>query len=321
MRINATLASAAVALALATSPAAASKLTVTHYGRIIATLPWVVAYKTGMIKKAGLNIDGFISGSGGGSTLRNLLASDLPVGEVSTSGALAAARAGVKLKMIYAASNDIGELAWASKPGSGIKTIKDLAGKKIAFTRPKSITEMVVLHALKAEGLTGKVKSVALGGLGPALTALSAGAVAAAPLNDPRMTLHAKDYHIIFYARQYFPKISWAVGITTAKFAKAHPDVVRKIVEVHRKAVEYIYAHPAEVAKIYAKEWKVTLPQAKAILPKYYKWHHWNAGAFSKKGMLTMIDGLHSVGEMKGPVHWLKLIDQEFLPAGLHRKL
>lgn len=321
MRVKATLAFAAIAAALATTPATAAKLTVTHYGRIIATLPWVVALDTGMFKKAGLDISGFTSGSGGGSTVRNLLASDLPVGEVSTSAALAAARAGVDLKIIYAANNDVGELAWAAKPGSGIKTIKDLAGKKIAFTHPKSTTEMIVRYALKKEGLTGKVQALPLGGLGPALTALAEGAVAAAPLNDPRMTLHAKDYHILFYARQYYPKFSWAVGITTVKFAKAHPDTVRKIVEVHRKAVDYIYAHPKEATRIYAKAWNVKLPEAEAILPKYFKWHHWNAGAFSKQGLETMLDGLHSVGEMKGPVDWSKLIDQEYLPKDLRRKL
>ena len=63
------------------------------------------------------------------------------------------------------------------------------------------------------------------------------------------------------------------------------------------------------------------LPEAEAILPKYYKWHHWNAGAFSKKGLAAVVDGLHSVGEMKGPVDWSKLIDQEYLPKDLRTKL
>ena len=321
MRINVTLASAAIAAALVTTPASAAKITVTQYGRIIATLPWAVALHTGMFKKAGLDVDGFIAGTGGGSTMRNLLASEMPIGEVSTSVALAAARSGVKLKIIYAASNHVGELAWASKPGSGIKTIKDLVGKKIAFTHPKSTTEMIVRYALKKEGLTDKVQALPLGGLGPALTAMSEGAVAAAPLNDPRMTLHPKNYHILFYAWQYYPKFSWSVGVTTEKFAKEHPDVVRKIVEIHRQAVDYIYAHEKEAAAVYAKVWNVKLPEAEAILPKYYKWHHWNAGAFSKTGLAAVVEGLHSVGEMEGPVDWSKLIDQEYLPKDLRTKL
>jgi NitT/TauT family transport system substrate-binding protein len=313
MRIKATLASIAVATALAVTPAAAAKLTITQYGRIIATLPWAVALDKGMFKEAGLDIDGITAGSGGGTSLRNLLASEIPVGEVSSSVALAAARSGVKLKIIYTASNHVGELAWAAKPGTGIKSIKDLVGKKIAFTNPRSTTEMIVRYALEKEGLADKVTALPLGGLGPALTALSQGAVAAAPLNDPRMTLHPKDYQILFYAWQYYPRFSWSLGVTTEEYAKAHPDVVRKIVALHRKAVEYVYAHHKEAAESYAKHWNVKLAEAEAILPKYYDWHHWSAGEFDKVGLDTVVNGLHTVGELKGPVDWSKLIDQEYL--------
>lgn len=314
MHINTTFASIALAAAVLVSPAAAAdKLTVTQYGRIIATLPWAVALEKGMFKEAGLDIDGVTAGSGGGTSLRNLLASELPVGEVSTSVVIAAAKAGVKLKIIYTASNHVGELAWAAKPNSGINSIHDLVGKKVAYTNPKSTTEMILRYALKKENLTDKVEAIPLGGLGPALTALSQGAVAAATLNDPRMTLQAKDYKILFYAWQYYPQFSWAVGVTTEDYAKAHPDIVRKIVAVHRKAVEYIYAHHKDAAEVYAKVWNVSEPEAEAILPKYYDWHHWNAGEFSKAGLDTVVEGLHTVGELEGPVDWSQLIDQEFL--------
>ncbi len=319
--INATIASIVFATAVAATPATAAKLTVTQYGRIIATLPWAVALEKGMFKEAGLDIDGITAGSGGGTSLRNLLASELPIGEVSTSVVLAAAKTGVNLKIIYAASNHIGELAWASKPDSDVKSMKDLVGKKIAFTNPRSTTEMIVRYALKKEGLTDKVQALPLGGLGPALTALSQGAVAAAPLNDPRMTLHPKDYHIIFYGWQYYPKFSWSVGVTTKEFAEQHPDIVRKIVAVHRKAVEYIYAHHKEAAEVYAKVWNIKPNQAALILPKYYDWHHWNVGDFSKEGLAAVVEGLESVGELKGPVDWSKLIDQQYLDKDLQRSL
>ena len=94
MRIKATIATIALATAVATAPASAAKLTVTQYGRIIATLPWAVALEKGMFKEAGLDIDGITAGSGGGTSLRNLLANELPIGEVSTSVVLAAAKTG-----------------------------------------------------------------------------------------------------------------------------------------------------------------------------------------------------------------------------------
>jgi len=185
VRTGLVVALAAVAIA---TPATAANLTISQYGRIAGTLPWAVALEKGMFKAAGLDIDGITAGSGGGTTMRNTLAGEIRVGEVSTSVAIAAARSGVKLKVIYAASNHVGELAWAAKPDSGINSIKDLIGKKVAYTNPRSTTEMVVRYALEKENLTDKVEILPLGGLGPALTALSQSAVAAAPLNDPLRT-------------------------------------------------------------------------------------------------------------------------------------
>src|SRR5215472_17029078 len=110
------------------------------------------------------------------------------------SAANAGTLAGVELKALASSSNHIGELTWAAKPDAGINSIKDLVGKKVAYTSPKSITEMVIRTALKQEGLAGKVDILPLGGLGPALTALAQGAVAAAPLNDPALTVTPDKY-------------------------------------------------------------------------------------------------------------------------------
>src|SRR5262245_61962194 len=73
------------ALTLAVTPAFAAKITVSQYGRLVATLPWAVAQETGMFKEAGLDIDGITAGAGGGTSLRNMLAGELPYAELATS--------------------------------------------------------------------------------------------------------------------------------------------------------------------------------------------------------------------------------------------
>jgi NitT/TauT family transport system substrate-binding protein len=308
-------------VSLLTTHAEAAKITVTQYGRIVATLPWAVALEKGMFKDAGLDIDGITPGSGGGTSLRNMLAGDLPYAEVSTSVIIAATQQGMQLKAIDSGSNHIGELAWAAKPGSGINSIRDLVGKKVAFTNPRSTTEQVILTALKREGLTGKVEALPLGGLGPALTALSQDAVAAAPLNDPAMTLTPDKYKILFYGYQYYPKFTWQAGVTTNEFAEKHPDILRKIVAVHRRAVEFVYNNREEAMRIYAKVWHVSEDEARAILPKYYGWEHWSRGDFSKEGLAAVNDGLMLVGELQGGFDWSRVIDQSFLDEDLRRPL
>ena len=306
---------------LSSLPAKAEKLTITQYGRIIATLPWAVALEKGYFKEAGLDVDGITAGAGGGTSVRNMLAGSLPYAELSTAAVIAAVKAGVDLKVVDTAANHPGELAWASKPNAGLKSIKDLVGKKVGFTNPKSTTEMVLRAAFEKEGMTGKVEILAMGGLGPAITALNQGAIAAAPLNDPQMTLEPQNFNILFYAFDYYPFFSWSVGVTTPEFAAKNPDKVRAMMKVHRKAVELIYSNPDEAAKVYAKVWEVSEAEAKAILPKYIKWKHWSNGEFSKEGLETMVSGLRLVGDLDGPFDWSKVIDQSFLDNDLRHPL
>jgi NitT/TauT family transport system substrate-binding protein len=321
MRIRATLAAAVTAAAFVATPACAAKITVSQYGRLVATLPWAVALEKGMFKEAGLEIDGITAGAGGGTSLRNMLAGDLPYAELATSAAIAGSLAGVELKALASSSNHIGELTWAAKPDAGIASIKDLVGKKVAYTSPKSITEMVIRTALKQEGLTGKVEVLPLGGLGPALTALAQGAVAAAPWNDPALTVTPDKYKVLFYGHQYYPRFTWQVAVTTKEFAAKSPATLRKLLAVHRKAVEFVYANRAETARIYAKVWEVSAAEADAILPKYYEWQHWSRGDFSQEGLAAVVDGLISVGDLKEPFDWSRLIDQSLLDEDLRRPL
>ncbi len=303
------------------APVHAENLTVSQYGRIAATLPWAVALKTGMFKAEGLDIDGITASAGGGTSLRNMMAGHLPFAEVAASAVIAGVHAGLDLEVVMATSNHIGELAWAAMPGNGVSSIKDLAGKKVAFSSPRSITEMVIRTALKDEGLTGKVEALPLGGLGPGLTALAQGAVAAAPLNDPALTLEPQKYKVLFYGYQYYPKFTWALGVTTREFAEKNPKIVRALVKIRRESVDYMYAHRAETAKIYAEVWGVDPANAEKLLPKYYDWGHWSHGEFSREGLRAVVDGMMSVGELQAPFDWSKVIDQSFLDPDLRTKL
>ena len=180
---------------------------------------------------------------------------------------------------------------------------------------------MVIRTALKQEGLAGKVDILPLGGLGPALTALAQGAVAAAPLNDPALTVTPDKYKVLFYGHQYYPKFTWQVAVTTKEFAAKNSQTLRKILKVHRQAVEFVYNNREEAARIYAKVWEVSLAEANAILPKYYEWQHWSRGDFSKEGLAAVTNGLISVGELTEPFDWGKLIDQSLLDEDLRRPL
>ena len=313
---------AAVFAIAAPASARASDFAVSQYGRVTATLPWAVAMEKGLFADAGLKIDHIISGEGGGTTLRNMLASDLPYGEVATSAALAAIRSGLDVVIVNTASDHIGEIALVANPRGNVHAVQDLAGKKAGFTNPKSTSELLLRLALKQAGMTGKVEMVGTGGFGGGLTLLDSGGIDAAPLIDPILTLKPDKYRVIFHFADLIPRVTWLVGVTTRKFASEHPDVVRKMIEVHRRGVDYIYAHHDDAIAIYAKVWQQDPKQVASYFPKYFGYKgEWSRGGFDKDALSTMSEGLQLIGESNGPVDWKAAIDQQYLSKDLQQPL
>ncbi len=300
----------------------ASELAVSQYARVTATLPWAVAMEKGYFADEGIKLDHIISGKGGGTTLRNMLASDLPYGEVATSAALAAIRSGLDIVIVNTASDHIGEIALVANPKSNIHKVQDLQGKKAGFTNPKSTSELLLRLALKEAGMTGKVEPVATGGFGGGLTLLDSGGIDAAPLIDPVLTLQPDKYRVIFHFADLIPRMTWLVGVTTRKFAQDHPDTVRKLIKIHRRGVDYIYAHHDDAIRIYAKYWQQDPKAVATYFPKYFGYMgEWSPGGFDKEALSKMSDGLELIGDSKGPVDWKAAIDQQFLPKDLQKPL
>lgn len=311
------------ALAIAwCAPAQAFQLAVSQYGRVTASLPWAIAMEKGFFNDAGIKIDQIIAGAGGGTTLRNVLASDLPYGEVATSAALAAARSGVNVVIVNTASSHIGEIALIADAKSGIAKMSDLAGKKVGFTAPKSTSEILVRLALKETQMAGKVELVATGGFGPGLTALTTGAIQAAPAIDPILTLETSKYKTVLPFADIIPRMTWLVGITTREFAEKNPELLRKLIAVRKRGVDYIYANRDDAMKIYAKVWQQDPAQVATYFPKYFGYEgEWTRGEFEKLGLDKMSEGLQIVEEVDKPVDWKAIIDQRFLPPELQKPL
>lgn len=320
--VRAVMLAVPLAAAAAWQPARADQLSISQYEQVTATLPWAVAEKKNMFKAAGLQIDSIIAGAGGGSTLRNMLASDLPYGEVAMSAALAAIRSGVDIVVVNVASDHIGEITLVTRPGSPINSIADLVGKKVAFTNAKSTSELLSRMAFTKAGVADKVTLVPTGGFGPGLTALDVGGVDAAPLTDPLLSVQPDKYKRIFAFGTLVPRITWLVGVSTRAFANSNPDKLRKLIAVRREAVDYIYAHPDEAAAIYAEAWGAKLDDVKKLFPKYFTMPDlWSRGNFTKEGLDAISTGLQLDGEISAPVDWSKVIDQSFLPADLQKPL
>ena len=308
---------AAAALLLPTA-ARAEEISVTQYGASLYGLPFTVAQKIGAFTRAGIDITGFIGSGGGGTTVRNLFASETPYGEVAVGAALAAAAAGLPLRITNIGTRTAAEASLVTMPGSPIRTLADLQGQKIALTSPKGVSEMLFLLAMRTAGLDpARVTRIYSGGYGPSLTLLEQGGAAAAALIEPLSLQRADRYRTLVAYRDLLPPMTTSVGITSPAYAAAQPGKLRAIIAARREGVRAIYDDPAAAAAICAAAYDLPPAIATAAVANMISPRMWSEGNVVQPELDRMIEALKLIDQVQFAPDWSRLIDQAFLPPDL----
>jgi NitT/TauT family transport system substrate-binding protein len=309
----------ALVVMIAVSPggARAESITVTHYGSAFYGAPYAVAMAKGFFKQHGVDITGVLTSAGGGTSVRNMLASDLPFGEVALSAAVAAINHGEPLKILFGGVDTVNDILWIAKPGAPLHSFKDLKGKRVAFTSPGSATNMILLMALKAQGMTqADMHLMPAGDVGANLSAVLTGAVDAAMTNEPVWSENQGKIQAVFRSCDVVPcNMMQSVGVTTVAYlnSAAGQQTLGGIVAGRREGVAFIYAHPDEAADIVAKAFNGEPALYRKVFQNFVKIQYWTPGIIDKAGMDHMVEGLQIMGQQKGPVDWDKLIDARFI--------
>lgn len=321
VRLFFALAASCTALSLPVT-AQATELVVSHYAELMYGVPWAIALDQGYFKKRGANITGILSSDGGGTTIRNMMASEVPYTETALSAAVSAIRDGLDLKIVNGAVNKAADLVWVTMPNSPVKNIQDLVGRKLAYTRASSTTQVLGLLAMKSAGVpVDKVTQLSLGTIGAGLTALEQGAVDAAPELEPTYTRNLKKFRVVFNVADVMPPVAQHVGVVNAKFLREHPERVKAIILARRDGVQFLKAHPEEAAKITAKAYDMPLAIISSALTRLLAAGYWDEGALDYAAMDRSVTGLHLVGAYPTPkADWSTIVDESALPADLKSK-
>ena len=210
------------------------------------------------------------------------------------------------------------EASLVTMPGSDVKTLAGLAGKKVALTSPKGVSEMLFLLAMRTAGLDpSSVQRVYSGGYGPSLTLLDQGAVAAAALIEPLSIQRADRYHTLLAYRDVLPPMTTSVGITSPAYAEAHGPALRAIIAGRREGVLSIYRDPAAAAAVCAKAYDLPPAVATVAVDNMVGPRMWSEGGFIQPELDRMIEALKLIGQVTAPPDWSTLIDRSFLPPDL----
>jgi NitT/TauT family transport system substrate-binding protein len=304
----------------------AEEIVVSNYGVAANGMPYAVALEKGFFKAEGADVSGILSSAGGGTTVRNLMTGHLSFGEIDIAGTVAAIQQGADLKIVSDNVLTVAEFVWAVKPDSPIKTIKDLKGRKIGYTNPRSTSQALDILLLEAAGLKpDDAELVKTGGFGEAVVALNLGLIDASAIADPVWSKNKSQFRVLVSASDVLPPLCNVIGVTTGEAAATKGDFIRAILRGRRKAVEFMSAHPDEAADIVAKAYNLDVEVAKStihnlVAPSKSGVPYWSAGNFDIAGMDRMIRAQKLVGALSGDVDWSKLVDTSFLADDLKTK-
>jgi NitT/TauT family transport system substrate-binding protein len=312
----------AIAMAVVASAASAEQIAVGNYGSSANGMPFGVALAKGYFQEEGANVTGIISSHGGGTSVRNAM-SGVAYGEANPGAVAVAVQQGADLKIVSDNVLTIAEFAWLVKKDSPIKTIKDLKGKKIGYTNPRSTSQALAILLLKKAGYKPEdAVLVKTGGFGPMVAALELGQLDVAAVTEPLWSKNKDKYRVLITGAEALPPLDNVVGIATGEAIKTRGDFIRGVIRARRRAVKFMIEHPDEAADLIAKPFNITPEVARSAVRNLTKSYtqgvpYWGEGQIHLDGMKRIIEVQKSVGALTGDIDVEKLIDTQFLPDDL----
>jgi NitT/TauT family transport system substrate-binding protein len=250
------------------------------------------AEAAGFFKEAGLEVEPFYT-DGGASTLTTVLSGSADVGlSNGLLGVIGAYVKGAPVRVISAQMTGAGELYWYARAESGIKSLRDAAGKTVAFSSPGSSSNLILLGLLRQAQVNAK--TLAAGGAPATLTQVMTGQIdvgwAAAPFGlqnviDGKSVIIARTADVPQLANQTI-----RVNVANVEALKTKRETIEKFMRVYARAIDWAYQNPRAV-EIFAQNMKLTLPIARKAVDEFYPKEGLQIGEI--KGLdLTLQDAL-----------------------------
>jgi NitT/TauT family transport system substrate-binding protein len=266
---------------------AQSKITVAiGGGSCLCYLPTVLAKQLGEFDKAGLAVE-LVDLKGGSDALKAVLggSADVVSGYFDHCVNLAAKKQALQAFVIYDRYPGLVLVVSPSHNGE-IKSIKDLAGKKVGVTAPGSSTDFFLKYLLKKNGLDPTSAAVIGVGLGAtAIAAMEQGQIDAAVMLDPAVTVlqgSHPDLRILSDTRSQKDTIDVFGGeypggalYSTAAWVGTHEKDVQALTNAIVNTLSWIHTHsPEEIMdkmppEIVGKNKELYLAALKNTIPMY----------------------------------------------------
>lgn len=216
-----------------------TKLTVGYSAISINQLPGWVAKETGIFARNGLDVQ-LVYFSGGTPALMALVSGDTAVSQNSGPEVVNAHIAGSDV--VFIAGGTV-TLDWWLLSRSEIKTAAQLKGGTLAISRFGSASDFVARFGLQRIELVPEkdVAIVQIGTTTDRLAAIGAGRVQATVLPPPTMFIALKNgLNVLADVSALGLAFQHTAPVTTRRFIRENPEVVRRYLKSHVEAVQRI---------------------------------------------------------------------------------
>jgi NitT/TauT family transport system substrate-binding protein len=317
---------AAVTLAMLAGPPAHAQfdIVVTNFGVSANGMPFAVALEKDLFKAEGIEVKTIITSAGGGTTMRNMMAAGVPYAEINPAAAIGAIQSGVDLKIVSDNVLTVAEFAWFVRKDSDIQSFKELKGKRMGFTNPRSTSIALQNLLIEKAGLKKEeVQMIRTGGFGESLTALDVGQVDIVAITEPLWSKYKNKFRLIATASELLPPLDNVLGVALASKLEERGDFIKAVIRARRKAVEFMQTNPDEASAMIAKHYNTIEPEfikstvANLIGSKTQGVPYWGDGRIHMAGLTRMVEAQKSVGAITGEVDFNAIIDTRLLPDDL----
>jgi NitT/TauT family transport system substrate-binding protein len=234
-----------VAIAGAADAAEALKLAVGAPGNWDTCIPAVGA-RAGIFRNHGIELE-LLYTNGGGETMQAVISGSVDIGIAAGTGAVMGAFAkGAPVRIIAAGVTGASDLYWYVPAASPIRSLKDTAGKTVAYSTNGASTHVTLLALLKHFDV--KARPIATGASAVTFTQAMSGQVdvgwASPPfgldaLEDGRIRLVARGSDVAETAGQ-----TVRVHIVNAAVLAARAEAIDHFMQAYREAYQFLYSDP-----------------------------------------------------------------------------
>ena len=221
--------------------------------------------------KHGLKVERLYT-SGGGDTMQALISGSIDVAiSTGTAAVFAAYVKGAPVRPVATSVTGAREIFWYVKADSPIKSLKDAAGKTMAFSATGSSSNLATLKLINMAGVD--IKPVATGTPTATFTQAMTGQIdigwSAAPfalgaLQEHRIRAVANVGDIVEYR-----DMSARLHVANLNFITAKPDVLKRFVEAYSETLDWMYSGD-EALRTFSSLYKIKEGEIRQTRDEFY---------------------------------------------------